>query len=674
MTYLKLANNLKGVAILLSFVSLWHKPFQLWGATHLADDKLWSSVVTIDSLVWKGREGEKKINDIAKDNIFARRLYLDICGRIPTSAELDDFMKDKHPAKRSILIDTLLSSNEYIYHYSTMWAEMLRIPGKGLKDNYNQEYIHWVWERLYQNAKYDDMVYELVTNIGDVRNSPAANFYARDELTGILDTVNATTRTFLGTRIGCAQCHNHRFDKWTQKQFYQFSAIMNKVVNKHPDKKVGFFMARFHYKLIEEVLPLNHWDRMVFVPSFKGAVYNEKRTLTFPENYRYDNARPGDKVDSEIIFDFGNPKDKSGDNELIRMAKWLTGKDNHQFASMMANRLWKKNCGVAFLEPLDDWKESMVFKNPDLWKALGDIFIKVDYDIKAFLSVLYNTEAYQLAVHERHEVKVDSYKAQGAIMRRMSAEQLYDSILALQHGDLSQHNKFSDDYFAFRREMFDLSDQFIDDLKAIWEKDGRVKDARTNIQPGLVELMKEKYKPRIKKIVEDYGYSYSENKSKSVRYGASNMMMQAQNIKNMSSKNSENMMSYNKKRRKARPVLRAVNIRDSKFLSTFGATDRQTTKVDSNRDADIQQILLLLNDRHVSKVCLESSYLMRAISKEKSVKEQISVAYTSIYAREPTLKELKFGLNFFKDPIDKQAPWTDYLIAMINSPEFYFIQ
>lgn len=657
--------TIRVVAAVITLTSLAHAPFQLYGATHLRDDQLWSSVVTIDSLVWKGRDGEKKVNRITKDNHFARRLYLDICGRIPTHIELEKFVRDKHPAKRSILIDKLLSSQEYIYHYSTMWAEMLRIPTKGLKDNHYQEYIHWVWERLYKNVKYDDMVYELLTDLGDVRSSPAASYYARDQLTGILDTVNATTRTFLGTRIGCAQCHNHRFDKWTQKQFYQFAATMTKVENKHPDKKVAFFMSRFHYELIEQVLPLNHWDKMVFVPSLNGAHYNQKKKFKFPEDYRYDNARPGDAVQPDIIFEFGNIHSANGTNELTWMAKWLTSEENHQFASMMANRLWKKNCGVAFLEPLDDWKEDVVYKNPDLWKALGDIFIKVDHDIKAFLSILYNTEAYQLAVHERHHVKLENYKAQGAIMRRMSAEQLYDSILTLQHGDLSQYNHLNEDLFAFRRELFTLSDHFIDDLKAIWEKDGRVKDPRTNIQPGLVDLMKEKYKPRIKEIVESYGFNYSENQSKSKNNTMRSMMHLAQ---------SNDMMASTKKVNRKKSVLRAVMIRNSTFLDVFGSTDRQTTEVDSNRAADIQQILLLLNDKHVAKACAHSSYLMRSIRKEKKVKDQITVAYRHIYGRDPTLKEIKFGRHFFKNPIDDHNPWTDYLIAMINSPEFYFIQ
>ena len=106
------------------------------------------------------------------------------------------------------------------------------------------------------------------------------------------------------------------------------------------------------------------------------------------------------------------------------------------FARIMGNRLWKRIMGVSLLEPIDDWKDNLDIQNPHLFKALGSVFADLNYDFKAFLSVIFNSEAYQMSIDLKNEFKLEDYKAQGALMKRMSSAQLRDSLLTLQHGEL----------------------------------------------------------------------------------------------------------------------------------------------------------------------------------------------------------------------------------------------
>ena len=101
------------------------------------------------------------------------------------------------------------------------------------------------------------------------------------------------------------------------------------------------------------------------------------------------------------------------------------------FAKIMANRLWKRIMGVSLLEPIDDWKDNIEVTNANLFHALGDVFVAVNYDFKAFLTVIFNSEAYQYAIDLRNQFSQDDYKVQGATLKRMSAFQLNDSLLTL---------------------------------------------------------------------------------------------------------------------------------------------------------------------------------------------------------------------------------------------------
>jgi Protein of unknown function (DUF1549) len=171
------------------------------------------------------QKNKLKPNEPAPDEVFVRRIYLDIAGRIPTLREAETFLADKGTDKRAKLIDQLLAGEGYVQHMYNYWADILRLQTNGNAGAITgTAYAKFVKESLRANKPYDQFVRELVGSQGEAWENGAIGYYMRDR--GMpLDNMAATVRIFLGTRIECAQCHNHPFDKWSQKQFYEMAAF-----------------------------------------------------------------------------------------------------------------------------------------------------------------------------------------------------------------------------------------------------------------------------------------------------------------------------------------------------------------------------------------------------------------------------------------------------------------
>ena len=166
-------------------------------------------------------------NPPTNDETFCRRIYLDAIGRIPSKDELTTFVSDTEPGKRAKLIDKLLNSEGYNSHTYNWWADILRVQTQGMNGNgaeAGQAYAAWVKKAIRSNMPYDQFVRELVTAKGYVWDNGAVGYYMRDA--GMpLDNMSNTAQVFLGTRVVCAQCHNHPFDHWKQTDYYEMAAF-----------------------------------------------------------------------------------------------------------------------------------------------------------------------------------------------------------------------------------------------------------------------------------------------------------------------------------------------------------------------------------------------------------------------------------------------------------------
>ena len=412
----------------------------------------------IDSLLAKDwKANSLKANPAAPDDIFVRRVYLDVVGRIPTFREAEEFTSSKEKNKRAKLIDKLLASEGYVQHMFNFWADILRAQTSGNQTGgvTGAAYTNFIKDSLRKNKPYNQFVREMVAAQGKAWENGAIGYYMRDR--GMpLDNLANTVRVFLGTRIECAQCHNHPFDKWTQKQFYEMAAftygvetndysggpmkgvrqIMNDKENALRQKiKLAGGRLDDSMKAEQEELRVNgrHLNealtRVRDPLRYTTVDYRDKKLL-LPHDYKYPDAAPKSAVKAATMM--GKAVDcPPGADSLEAYAEWMTSAENPRFTNLIANRLWKKVFGMGLIEPVDELMDSTVAMNPDLMQYLEKYMISINYDMKTYLRTLLNTQAYQGSVTKEEIPAGVVYHFTGPLLRRMSAEQMWDSFVAL---------------------------------------------------------------------------------------------------------------------------------------------------------------------------------------------------------------------------------------------------
>ncbi|MES2595225.1 MAG: DUF1549 domain-containing protein [Verrucomicrobiota bacterium] len=430
----------------------------LTSAGALSLEEVQAKAAQIEKLVATNLEKQKlQATAPASDDVFVRRVYLDIAGRIPSMKESADFLADQAPDKRAKLIDELLASDGYVQNFYNFWADILRLRSQlaiGNSQPAGAAYSNWLRESLAKNVPYDDMVREMVTASGKTYENGAVGFYLRD-YNMPLDNMAVTTQVFLGTSMVCAQCHNHPFDKWTQMDYFQLAAHtygMTSTNGLSNPLLVNAFGGGYGMKagkggkknkgtpamaLPEGVERRDMSKAMseILRPLRYNTVLDQtdKKALQLPHDYQYTDAKPKAKVEPLIPASFSKDgKIVKGDEKpVIPYASWMTSKDNPRFTTVIANRLWKKVMGMGLIEPVDEITDSTVPSNPQLMTFLEQTMKDLNYDMKAYLRILYNSPAYQRSSYTKDVELGEVYHFPGPLLRRMSAEQIWDSMVTL---------------------------------------------------------------------------------------------------------------------------------------------------------------------------------------------------------------------------------------------------
>lgn len=418
----------------------------------------------IDSFI-DAKLAERKLTPNAEidEATFLRRVYLDIIGRIPTIEEAEEFFAEPAGHRRKKLVDRLLDSEGYVSHFYGFWADILRINSRlGINETPPAvEYAYRLWLKgsLRKNTPYDAFVRELVSARGHFWENGATGYYHRDR--GMpLDNMSNTVRIFLGARLECAQCHNHPFDHWTQMDYYKMAAFSYGMESKghlHPNREAlrvhleqsGLQSRSQGVRSAEEILHI----RVRYITT---AEYD--RTLQLPHDYQYRDAKPLGPVAPDTMFGKKIAMENLSEGRIESYAEWMTSKDNPTFTRVIANRLWKKIFGHGVFEPLDELTDGTVVSNPELMSYLEELMRDLDYDMKAYLAVLCNTKTYQRAADEEEPVMGAPYYFHGPALRRMSAEQIWDSAVGLVLPDVDNYSP------NLKRQLLD-----IERVKAIYQ-------------------------------------------------------------------------------------------------------------------------------------------------------------------------------------------------------------
>ncbi len=434
-----------------------------------ADER--AAAAHIDELVLDGlRTAGLEPNADADDGTFVRRAHLDLIGRVPTKAETLAFLESEDPEKRAALVDALVGTDGYVSHTYNWFADLLRmrtaISGNGQSVGAGLAYERWIKTAIRENRPYDEIVRDLVTASGNSWENPAIGYYLRDYNMS-LDNLAITAQVFLGTQIVCAQCHNHPFDSWTQMDYYHLAAYTYGMSgrNGHPVQQAAFDLLRDRRgdagargkgrgpgaanRYAGELGALRKAASEIFFPVRYNRVEATDRVLRLPRDYQYDDANPLSVVRPLTLF--GDTVAPEGDEHPIHaFAAWLTAPENPRFAKVIANRLWKRAFGVGLVEPVDDYRENVAASNPALLDYLEQLMVSLGYDLQAFQSILFKTDAYQREASPEEPVPGAPYHFAGPVLRRMSAEQIWDSLVAMTVADPDRPDA-ARDLYAERR-------------------------------------------------------------------------------------------------------------------------------------------------------------------------------------------------------------------------------
>jgi hypothetical protein len=340
-------------------------------------------------------------SDVCTDDEFVRRAYLDCVGRLPTVEEAKAFNADKDAAKREKLIDKLVDLPEFADFWALKWADVLRSSRKTIQAKGSYAFQLWLRGKLQANTPIDAIVRELITASGNTYQNPPANYYriAKDPQS----LAETTAQLFLGVRMQCAKCHNHPFERWTQDDYYGFSAWFARVKTK-PEMVIGGPPAARNAPSAEVVLTVRDGE------------------VTQP--------RTG-KVMKPRYISVGDADVKPGADRRADLAKWLTAPENPFFAKSVANRVWFHLMGKGIVDPVDDFRESNPACNDELLDALAKDFAAHKFDLKYLVKTVMTSRAYQLSAQPNETNKDDTRYFSHAVTKLLTAEQLLDALCDL---------------------------------------------------------------------------------------------------------------------------------------------------------------------------------------------------------------------------------------------------
>ena len=561
-------------------------------------------------------------NSMLPDSLFCRRAYLQIAGRVPKLQEVGEFVQSKDSNKRQNLIDKLLGSQDHVSHMFNYWGNILRLKDHPVNNNQIAQPFHeWIKKSIAENTPYDQWVFTMLTAEGRIWENPAVGYVMRDS--GMdLDYVDNTVQVFLGTQIGCAQCHDHPFDRWTQHEFYEMAAFSFGTQSRAAagDKKKftnGNPLTRLRDEMKRKDPSFNtngSFSRVINANLFE-VWENPGRKLKLPHDYQYDNGKPNDVVVARPIFGTA-PKAAPGESQREVMARWMTSADNPRFAKNIVNRLWKHAFGIGLVEPVNDIQDDSACSNPELLDFLTSELIRLKFDAREIQRIIYNTKTWQREATDEDVDVLEPYYFPGPILRRMTAEQIWDSLLTLAVYNFESFVRPSTEQLASAINL---------DLDQVTPED-------------------------VKRAADQYDTMFSA--------AAQRKVTQTRN-------------TYKGRTTLARASELPLPLPPEHFLRQFGQGDRELIEA-ATLDGSVGQILAMFNGEITHMMLEKGSVIYDNVLKVTSVSDRINVIFYSILTRAPKSSEDEIARQEIRS--SGAAGYGNVIWALINTKEFLFIQ
>lgn len=588
------------------------------------------------------RKQKLPVPAVTDDATFLRRTFLVAIGRIPTTEEARFFLEIDDATKRVQLIDYLMQSPGYSSHMTNWVFDLLRVTdGKpGFNGNF-EAYRNWVRTAMEKNMPWDEFTHSLLASNGDGWDPQTASvgYYTRDR--GMpLDNLANSMRIFLGSRMECAQCHDDPFGDTERHDFYELAAFtegQNALRQGNMRKLWDELNDDERRRSLDYDVAQVMWDR-VYGLSLGGSGAGK---IKLPEDYQYRDGEPGQMIGARTPFGKGvrisEKNDKGGGRK--ELAEWVTTKTGEQFASVAANRMWKRVMGRGVYEPVDEYKASKDIHHPELMNSLVRLMAELDYDLRAFQKVLLNTRTFQFVPNPEPSKVVTGDDFHGRQLTRLSAEQLWDSLITLASGDPDKKPR-----------------RTIDDRIYVGNKPVLVG------KKNMVQLSKEVLALESESAVREYFDKLLADVRKD-RGGSDNdgggMMGMAP------------IHRYGSNSPVRASELPSPAPRDH-LLYLFGQSDRQVVD-GSSREPNVGQVLSLMNG-YVQQQLVNNSgaHLYKSLEGAGSDEEKVRRLYVTILSRPPSTEEMGWMLEEVKK--SGEDGFRNIVSALVMSSEFLFLQ
>jgi len=585
------------------------------------------------------KNGFNSFNAPLPDDLFVRRVYLDITGRIPTREEFLAFAESSRPDKREALIDELLLSPGYASHLFNYFADMYRLHGSDFQNGVRMDpYVQWWRDQVQSNKPYHQIVTEMLTAKGNVGQNPASGFLLRD--TGMeFDAFANFGQVMIGIDISCAQCHDHPFDEWTQGDFYEMAAFFGNTQRSLGYRPADAMMTGGKVEMpnapagwkstfekwaesTKGVIPRDqNFNQFYFFTNALGwnIADNEALQTVLPHDFIGDGGKPGEVANPRTLI--GDAAKVGGKTRREAIADWLTAPENPRFALVIANRMWGRAFGQAIIEPTSDFSDEEIKRSsqPEVLAYLTREMRRVNYDLREFMRIIYNTRAYQSIASSEEPDLTKAYYFSGPVLRRMRAEQAWDSMMVLAHGSEIDKKKGGDGSFYKKILNIDFNTATNED---VW----RHYEMWQNLRGGSAMAMVSE------------GDEYTPAAMTDTELRASEL---------------------------PQPAAAAS------MLDTFGQSDRRITD-DHNFDGSVPQVLALMNGAVTQQLTGVSSKVVSDLEELDGPDDKVRGVFFTLLNRFPTKEELDLGVGMIEDFGDEGI--SDLAWALMNSPEFLFIQ
>lgn len=391
----------------------------------------------------------------ADDLTFLRRAMLDTIGTLPSPQEVEHFASDTRADKRQRLVESLFTRSEFTDYWTLQIADLLQNRKErdhDVRGNKNVRAFHtWLRGEVAAHRPWDQLVRRILTARGDSIGTPEIGYFiylVGEKQPTESDVTDAVAQTFLGARIGCARCHNHPLERYTQDDFYHFAAFFDRIsldrkpnteltIESRDEKEKSKRLTEAQKRLQEAQAQLLKSEGAGTNDAVMRFAERQRETAEAKREWLRARTRPPQahqprthqQLEARALD--RAPVDWQGVTDpRAALADWITSRENPAFSGVMINRLWKHFFGVGLVEPVDDLRASNPPSNPGLWAILSREFETSGYDLRHVMRLILNSRVYQLSSETVPGNETDTRFYSHCYARRLPSEVIADALSA----------------------------------------------------------------------------------------------------------------------------------------------------------------------------------------------------------------------------------------------------